>query len=121
MIEAGVSGFLHKLWGLPEIAVAIRTVMKGKSYYCQTTYIIMNELFQLETKRETLPLSIKQTQILKHVGDEKSIKEISSLMDNMNENCIKTHIMRIKEKLDVHSHAGLVKAAIKMNLTNLYS
>jgi DNA-binding NarL/FixJ family response regulator len=69
----------------------------------------------LGTETELIKIKGRQRQVLQLIGEGKSTKEIATLL-RISVNTVKTHRMKLMEKLDVHEITGVVRYAVKIGL-----
>lgn len=67
---------------------------------------------------QTNPLTNREREILRHIADGFSNKEIAAIL-SIGVRTIETHRERVMRKLNIHNVAGLTRYAIKKGLTNL--
>lgn len=120
MLEAGASGYLFKNCTYQQLIEGIHTVNAGKKYLSDTiTEVLIHDYLNKteDTKPElpNLPLSPRETEILKLFASGKTTKEIADQLF-VSIKTIGTHKQHILEKLELKSTTDLVKYAIKYKL-----
>ena len=121
MLQAGASGYLHKDNAFEELAVAIQTVMKGKTYLSpDIARNVVEECKRLSGKKDDgsvfTILTDREREVLQQIAEGKATKEIASEL-SVSVKTIETHRHQIMEKLDLHSVAELTKYAVREGLT----
>ena len=120
-LEAGAFGYLFKDCTYDQLIDAINTVYLGKKYLSdKITEVLIKDYL---TKEEKVPdnnqeLSERESEILKHIAEGKSTREIADLLF-ISIKTIGTHKQHILEKLNLKSTAGLIKYAIKKGIVGL--
>lgn len=123
LVNAGINGYLMKTTSSTELAHAIDTVMKGKSYFSEeVTSIIIDTIRNdsnkpMEQHTEQL-FSEKEMKIIKLICEEKSAKQISEQL-NINIRTLESIKIRIMKKMDVKNIAGLVYYALKHHYVDI--
>jgi two-component system nitrate/nitrite response regulator NarL len=110
LIQSGANGYVLKDVSSEELVQAINTVHQGGTYFssgASDTLFSQANLVEELTKRET--------SVLKELAMGFSNKEIALTLE-ISVRTVETHRQNIKNKLDIHSSAGLVKYAIEHKL-----
>jgi DNA-binding NarL/FixJ family response regulator len=116
ILQAGALGFLVKNADKEEIRDAIITVNYGKSYYCKTISTSLKDcLVGMSAAKEKRKFSDTDMDIIRLICMEKTNKEIADML-SLSKRTIEGHRLRIQEKMEVHSTAGIVKYAMKHKL-----
>ncbi len=114
VLKAGAKGYILKDVSSSEMAVAIKAVYEGKTYYSSgVTDILVNQ----STVRE-VPLTDREKTILQLLAEGNSNKHVARELD-ISVRTVETHRRNIKRKLDVKTSAGLVKYAIENGIVEL--
>lgn len=112
MIDAGALGYLSKTANKKEVLEAINTVSNNKSYYCREASKSMSELI---VKRNNIKLknvlNENEIKIVKLLCEEYNSDEIGKMLF-LSKRTIDGARLRIQNKLNVSSTAGIVKYAI---------
>jgi two-component system response regulator NreC len=122
MLKAGASGFLLKDCASEELVEAINDMKEDRIYLSH--YIkgnLMNDYINLLTgEKHPLPssLTIREREVLQHIADGKTTKEIASQL-GLSPKTVETHRQNIMDKLEIYSTAELVKYAIREGLTTV--
>ena len=111
----GASAYLLKTCAASELTVAVREVLKGRSYLSpavakDTVDFLLRQGKVLVEEGERL--TERQREVLQLLAEGKSMKEIASVL-NLTPRTVAFHKYRIMEVLNVHSNAELVRYAIK--------
>lgn len=123
-LEAGAMGYIIKNADRGEIVDAIRMVYTGSPYYCKTT---SGRLVKLIARSEFNPykadasklFSEKEKEIIRLICEEKTSKEIGELLF-MSSRTVEGHRVKILEKMNVKTTAGVAIYAIKNGIYNTY-
>lgn len=119
MLELGASGYMLKDAGKAEMLSAIRTVASGNSYYSSAVSAKLVEALtrrnKAVTKRDDIPLTPRELEMLKLIAEEYSNQEIANKLF-ISIRTVDTHKRNLLEKLKVKNTAGLVKYALKKGL-----
>ena len=120
MLEAGAKGYLIKNANKEEIIEAIKTVNRGKTYYCKDTsakllHMISNSKFNPYKKTPKPQFTERELEVIKLICDQLSNKEIAERL-NLSIRTIEGYREKILEKMDVHNTAGIVVYAIKTSI-----
>ena len=123
MLEAGAKGYLLKNAHKTEILEAIHSVYNDEPYYCRSTTtrlarMIGQSRFNPGTGLQTAVFSDKEKEIIRLICEEKTTKEIGSLLF-MSSRTVEGYRIKILEKMHVHSVAGIVIYAVKHQLYKL--
>lgn len=120
MLEAGASGYLLKNAHKSEILDAIRSVYQNIPYYCRSTTtrlarLIGQSKFNPQNQAEAVIFSDKEKEIIRMICEEKTTKEIAERL-YMGSRTVEGYRIKILEKMQVRSVAGIVIFAIKHKL-----
>lgn len=111
-LRAGVRSYLLKGITSDELVAAIRMVNEGRSYVTQ-------EIFEKLTRRlEAEDLTPREIEVLEHIVQGRSNKQISSLFE-ISGATVKAHINNLLNKLGVSDHTQAVTAAINRGVVTL--
>ena len=119
-IDAGIHGYLLKECGEEEIVDAFMSSLKGEKFFCRKVLDLIidrNDVPGLNTDDncDPLELSDRETEILKHIAEGFTNKEIADLLF-LSTHTIATHRKNIMHKLKISNTAGLVMYAVKENI-----
>ena len=122
MLGAGASGYLTKDCALDELVTAVEVVAKNETYLSPRVagagvrkYV--NHLSK-SSRAGIATLTDRQREVLQSLSEGKNTKQIASAL-RISVKTVETHILNIKEKLDIHSTAELTRYAIREGLTFL--
>jgi DNA-binding NarL/FixJ family response regulator len=118
MLKAGASGYVLKEAASDELVTAIRTVVKGDTYFSpKVSQTLMNHLRNERTQNDHFipQLTRREKQVLQLIAAEQTTKEIA-LQLHLSENTIETHRRNLLTKLNVRNVAGLMKVALQKGL-----
>lgn len=120
MLEAGAKGYLIKNAHKSEILEAIHSVYKNIPYYCRSTTtrlarLIGQSRYNPKQLQETILFSDREKEIIRLICEEKTTKEIAETLF-MGSRTVEGYRIKILEKMQVHSVAGIVIYAIKHQL-----
>jgi DNA-binding NarL/FixJ family response regulator len=122
MLKAGASGYILKDSAFEELAQAITTVAKGKTYLSpQIAGTVVTEFKRTAKDDDGTVFSVlteREREVLQQISEGVSTKEIASSL-GISVKTIETHRRQIMEKLNLHSVAELTKYAVKEGLTEL--
>src|SRR5258706_1391638 len=114
----GASGYLLKTCGASELALAVREVLRGKSYLSpmiakDTVDFLMRQDRKLIEEGQRL--TERQREVLQLLAEGKCMKEVAGVL-NVTTRTVAFHKYRIMEVLNVRSNAELVQYAIRRHL-----
>lgn len=114
MIDAGASGYLLKTALKHEIIEAIQAAIKHKQYYCKTTTSSIAQIIKNNNSKTRLAFNLTDTEIkiINLICEEYNSDAIGRLLF-LSKRTIDGARLRIQEKLEVNSIAGIVKFAIE--------
>jgi DNA-binding NarL/FixJ family response regulator len=120
MIEAGGMGYLVKDASKKEMNEAINTVYANKNYYCKHTTSKITQLiaakgFNPTISRDKPFFKDIELEIIKYLSDGLTSKEIGNNV-NLSYRTVEGYRLKIQEKMDVNSTAGIIKYALKNKL-----
>ena len=106
MQEAGASGYILKNSSLKKVIEAIRAVHKGETYF--DTGIKGKET----TVTDEVPLSKREKEILKLVGEGKTSQEIADTLF-IGKTTVDTHRKNILKKLNLQGKSELMRYSVE--------
>jgi len=114
----GASGFLLKTCAASELAIAVREILKGKSYLSpmiarDTVDFLLRQDKKLIEEGERL--TERQREVLQLLAEGKCMKEVGGVL-NITTRTVAFHKYRIMEILKAKSSAELVQYAIRNHL-----
>jgi len=114
----GASGFLLKTCAASELVVAVREVLRGKSYLSPMIAKDTVDFLLRQDKRfvdEADKLTERQREVLQLLAEGKCMKEVAAVL-NLTARTVAFHKYRIMEVLNARSNAELVQYAIRNHL-----
>lgn len=106
--QMGVEGYILKSDSLVEVLSGVRSVLKGEKYFSAS-------LPQEGDENDEIVLTPREKQVLTHILDEKSTKQIAEVL-NVSEKTVEMHRSNMFMKFDVKNVTGLVKKTIILGL-----
>ena len=114
----GASAYLLKTCAASELSIAVREVLKGKSYLSPSIARDTVEFLLRQDKEfidEANRLTGRQREVLQLLAEGKSMKEVASVL-NLTTRTVAFHKYRIMEVLNVRTSAELVQYAIRTHV-----
>jgi len=113
----GASGYLLKTCAASEMVLAVRDVLRGKTYLSPSLKERVNYLRweQKEIREEANRLTERQREVLQLLAEGKVMKEIAGIL-NMTTRTVAFHKYRIMGALGAKSNAELVRYAVRNHL-----
>ena len=122
MLKAGASGYILKDSAFEELACAIRTTLKNRTYLSPSiTEIVIGDYVQLALASNDTAfslLSVREREVLQLLAEGSSTAQIADRLC-ISVKTVETYRQHIIEKLDIRSVAELTKYAIREGLTSL--
>jgi DNA-binding NarL/FixJ family response regulator len=123
MLEAGAMGYLDKNTSKEELFEAIDSVVvHNRVYFPASTNTHMLDLLTTSSYKpfpdESLVFTERELEVIKLVCEEFSNKEIASQLQ-LSQRTVETHRVRIMERMNVKSVAGLVAYAYSNGLVKI--
>ncbi|RNC85610.1 MAG: DNA-binding response regulator [Balneola sp.] len=122
LMESGISGYLLKSVGFPEMKKAIKDVAMGSFAFSPEVmevivsgYKSSSGLLDTSTNDDTGKLTDREVELIRLIAEEFTMKEIAESLF-LSEHTVKTHRKNIMAKLDVKNTAGLIKKAFILGL-----
>ena len=115
----GASGYLLKTCAAAEMVLAVREVLRGKSYMATALPRDTVNFLRKQDKKmvqEDERLTQRQREVLQLLAEGKVMKEVSSIL-NMSTRTVAYHKYRMMEVLGAKSGAELVKYAVRNHMT----
>src|SRR5271166_4418846 len=116
--ERGASGYLLKTCAAAEMVVAVREVLRGKSYTSQGLSQDAIDCLRWQHKtlvKEDERLTDRQREVLQLLAEGKVMKEVGGIL-NMTSRTVAYHKYRMMEILGAKSSAELVKYAVRNHI-----
>jgi two-component system nitrate/nitrite response regulator NarL len=118
LIQSGASGYILKDVSSDELIKAIETVHQGGTYFSSSASQSLFSADQPQTQTEEVAaLTPREATVLKQLAEGKSNKEIARILD-ISVRTVETHRQNIKQKLNIHTAAGLARYAIENGLVD---
>jgi DNA-binding NarL/FixJ family response regulator len=124
-LNAGARGYLPKNTSREELVSAIHSLVKGEEFYGESISRIMLKSYvkqattaDREKKDPSVPLTIREIEILKLYVEGLINKEISDRLD-ISIRTVETHKNHIMRKLGLKSTVELVKYAIRNKIAEI--
>jgi DNA-binding NarL/FixJ family response regulator len=114
----GASGYLLKTCAAAEMVVAVREVLRGKSYMSPALSRDTINFLRRQNKelvREDERLTERQREVLQLLAEGKVMKEVGDIL-HMTTRTVAYHKYRMMEVLGAKSNAELVKYAVKNHI-----
>jgi DNA-binding NarL/FixJ family response regulator len=118
-LRAGAVGFLLKDAATGELELALRSVMRGESWFSPAVsrQVVEGYVQRVGGEAAADVLTARQREVLKLVAGGKSTKEIAFDL-NLSVKTVETHRAQIMERLGIRDVAGLVRYALKTGLVS---
>ena len=113
LIQSGANGYVLKDVSSEELVQAINTVYQGGTYFSSGASDILFSATPNPKSHEEL--SKRELVVLKELANGLSNKEIAQAL-SISVRTVETHRQNIKNKLDIHTSAGLIKYALEHHL-----
>jgi DNA-binding NarL/FixJ family response regulator len=114
-LHAGVRGYLLKSQVSSDLVHAIQQVCRGLVYLCPSLSGVVVDAYLAKRDLSADPLTSRERQVLQLIGEGKSTREIAGLL-GISPKTAESHRSRIRQKLDIHATANLVRYAIRRGL-----
>jgi DNA-binding NarL/FixJ family response regulator len=114
----GASGYLLKTCAASELTIAVREVLRGKSYLSPLIARDTVDFLLRQDKKlveEANKLTERQREVLQLLAEGKCMKEVAGVL-NVTPRTVAFHKYRIMEVLNAKSNAELVQYAIRHHL-----
>lgn len=114
----GASAYLVKTCAASELVIAVREVLRHKSYLSPTIAKGTVDFLRRQGKElveEGKRLTPRQREVLQLLAEGKSMKEVASAL-NISTRTVAFHKYRIMEVLNAKSNAELVQSAVRQHL-----
>ncbi len=113
-IKTGIKGFLTKGCSEEEIQTALKLIVDGGKFYCQTVIEIIAD----ENHKADLDLSEREIEIIEHICKGDSSSQIADSL-NISLHTVNSHRKNILKKLGLKSPTELIIYAVKQGWVNL--
>ena len=114
--RAGASAYLLKRSAASELLVAIREVMKGRSYVTPLiTQGLVGSFLEAAKQKPSHDLTPRQREVLQLLAEGHSMKQVGALL-NVTARTVAFHKYRMMEQLNIRSSAELIQFAIRHHI-----
>src|SRR4249919_1439393 len=114
--RAGASAYLLKRSAASELLVAIREVMKGRSYVTPLiTEGLVGSFMDAINRKPAHDLTPRQREVLQLLAEGHSMKQVAALL-NVTPRTVAFHKYRMMEQLNIRSSAELIQFAISHHI-----
>ena len=114
--RAGASAYLLKRSAASELLVAIREVMKGRSYVTPLiTEGLVGSFMDAANRKPSHDLTPRQREVLQLLAEGHSMKQVAALL-NVTPRTVAFHKYRMMEQLNIRSNAELIQFAVTHHL-----
>ncbi len=116
--ERGASGYLHKTCAASEMVIAVREVLRGKSYISRGVSRDAINCVRWQRRglvQEEDRLTDRQREVLQLLAEGKVMKEVAFIL-NMSTRTVAYHKYRMMAVLGARSNAELVKYAVRNHM-----
>jgi two-component system NarL family response regulator len=120
MLSAGAVGYVSKGSAATELLIAIRTVLRGKTYLCPNAASVVIDMVRNDPNPARNPascLGTRERQVLQLLVDGLKPAQIAARL-SITAGTVDVHRRNIMRKLELQSTAELVKFAIRNGLTS---
>jgi len=117
-LARGASGYLLKTCASSEMVLAVREVLRGKTYLSRALSRDVIDILRWQHKElvdENERLTERQREVLQLLAEGKVMKEVGGIL-NMTTRTVAYHKYRIMEILGAKSNAELVKYAVRSHI-----
>jgi len=116
-LRAGAVGYLLKDAATGELELALRSVMRGESWFSPAVsrQVVEGYVQRVGGEPGADVLTTRQREVLRLVAGGKSTKEIAFDL-NLSVKTVETHRAQIMERLGIRDVAGLVRYALRTGL-----
>ncbi len=116
-LRAGAVGYLLKDAATGELELALRSVMRGESWFSPAVsrQVVEGYVQRVGGEASADILTARQREVLRLVAGGKSTKEIAYDL-NLSVKTVETHRAQIMERLGIRDVAGLVRYALRTGL-----
>jgi two-component system, NarL family, response regulator NreC len=114
-LQLGVSGYVSKVQASEDLLRAIHDVSLGMIYLSPGMSRLLVDAYRTKSSLAAEPLTPRERQVLQLITEGKTTKEIASVL-GVSVKTAECHRTNIKEKLDLHETASLVRYAIRRGL-----
>src|SRR5690606_12117039 len=114
-LEAGVDGYIHKDAEPEELITGILKVLNDEKFYSvEISSLLINSIYK-KPGRGIPFLTKKEKQVIKHLMDGYSSKEIAAMLD-VSPRTIETHRANVLNKFGLKNTTELIKKVIEQKI-----
>ena len=114
-LRTGVKACVTKTQAVEHLITAIREVNNGGVYLSPSVSGAVVQAYLARSEAPFDPLTDRERQVLQLVAEGNTTKEIALIL-GVAAKTAETHRVKVMDKLDIHSTAGLVRYAIRRGL-----
>jgi DNA-binding NarL/FixJ family response regulator len=116
-LRSGAEGLVLKDDSVEELYQAIKSVAEGDEHLSPkvTRKVVLGYLERKSGGKKPVKLSPRQLEVLQMIAEGRATKEIAKLLE-ISINTVKTHRLKLMEKLGAHEVTGVVRYAAKLGL-----
>ena len=118
LMQAGASGYVLKDVSSDELIEAIESVHRGNTYFSSGASQCLSSDSKGDSSIDESLLTRREETVLRLIAEGQCNKDIARSL-NISVRTVETHRLNIKNKLDIHTAAGLTKYAIEYGLVSL--
>lgn len=120
MLDAGAKGYLMKNTDKNEVAIAVKSVYEGGTYYCDHISGNLQKLLAQTRhspykEKDKIEFSQRELEIIKLSSQEFTNKEIASIL-NLSTRTVEAHKDRMQTRLEAKNMVGVIMYAIRNHL-----
>jgi len=112
----GVHGFVEKGGAAAELVAAIQAAVRGLTYLSPGYDAVMRSALPAARAAGRRALSPREREVLLLIAEGKTTREIAAAL-GITRKTVETHRTRLMRKLDLHDIAGLVRYAVREQIT----
>lgn len=115
--RSGAEAFVLKNASVDELHTVINLVAEGGEQLTPqlTWQIAFDHVARQNGSEESIKITVRQREVLQLIGEGRSTKEIAKLL-HVSINTVKTHRLKLMEKLGAHEITSVVRYAVKLGL-----
>jgi DNA-binding NarL/FixJ family response regulator len=122
VLKVRASGCVVKSETFDALSRAIEAVHRGETYFSpqireRIRFDPAREGYVMNSEHTLSAFTSRQIEVLKHLADGRSVKEVSKLM-HLSRKAIDSHKYRIMKRLAIHDRVELARYAIREELTH---
>ena len=110
--RAGASAYLLKRSAASELLLAVREVMKGRSYVTPlVTEGLVGAFMNASKRKPSRDLTPRQREVLQLLAEGRSMKQVAAVLD-VTPRTVAFHKYKMMEQLNIRSNAELIQFAV---------